>query len=975
MLRAPIPRPLVPTSSVFAACLLTALASPFVSEARGQQLRSSETAPAKLSVDVEAVLQHPALLPERVSGPAWRLEPRQQRRLVQVPFCVHPDTEPARLSQPAIRLSGARFVAWRFPHQGAGKGAFPGHAPRLFRRAVVHSDGTLEWDLARAIPGAELAAGGNPYELKLRPQRLRQRRPQHPDEAGTNRNNRQDREAERQARQEYRRKLEQFRQTRQRIDALPETFTQPPPQRLWAIFEIRADIDTLELESRGDEGGRTNGGVASAEASKQMQLLPWELSLKRLRLARQVTGAPTAGLPGDDVPPAERIGRLADWAEEGHPLSHRLVALAMKESELASDVPPRGPHHALVERLLSSTDAPARRAVAEALAAAGAPGKPAADLLRRHFDRLGPHGQLAALDALLQRDWQDREVYDQFVARANRLLHDEASLPVESVLSVLTERLDSSESGRSAAVLGITFGGMPPERQRAAARFVAEAAGESELAGRWLEQSLLDNPRLAVVETTLNALSGGEEAVADTGQSKSGAISGEAAAKKRPTDGASGSHGASADTSSEADRMAGGQQATKPGSPVHQTPASDMPGPPPMIGSDQRPGEAPRTSDTTRQPTAREESRVSGNRSSDEALVPLTTPDHPLLDWLTGDDADRRSGAWRSLQHFRLPKSTEADGGTVVERILAAALDEEPTPPEAVAFFRRQPGSVAAVGLARLAAEDSRDAGLAAARAFIGTDRSLADAFDSLQAADRVALGRRLYEAAGRSVSPAVGLLAVVGEPNPVSWFAARVADGDLPATEAWAEPFEGEAGLLRAVQASAGREPIAEATAAVLLARAEAPAEEAEAIGRVLAKRAGESVEALREAYREALREVRTRQLRGAGGRYRLAVRVERENGTRRHVLGQVQLVADGRSVRLATETLGLAVAVERPGIELVRPAELNNFGHDALNELPLGRLDGALTLRSQDDGRWAGEAALPDGGNLRVFLEPIGS
>jgi len=245
MLRAPIPRPLVPTSSVFAACLLAALASPFVSEARGQQLRSSDTAPAKLSVDVEAVLQHPALLPERVSGPAWRLEPRQQRRLVQVPLCVHPDTEPARLSQPAIRLSGARFVAWRFPHQGAGKGAFPGHAPRLFRRAVVHSDGTLEWDLARAIPGAELAAGGNPYELKLRPQRLRQRRPQHPDEAGTNRNNRQDREAERQARQEYRRKLEQFRQTRQRIDALPETFTQPLPQRLWAIFEIRANIDTL----------------------------------------------------------------------------------------------------------------------------------------------------------------------------------------------------------------------------------------------------------------------------------------------------------------------------------------------------------------------------------------------------------------------------------------------------------------------------------------------------------------------------------------------------------------------------------------------------------------------------------------------------------------------------------------------------------------------------------------------------------
>jgi len=299
----------------------------------------------------------------------------------------------------------------------------------------------------------------------------------------------------------------------------------------------------------------------------------------------------------------------------------------------------------------------------------------------------------------------------------------------------------------------------------------------------------------------------------------------------------------------------------------------------------------------------------------------------------------------------------------------------------------------------RVTAEGDIRSARRAARVLLGSGRRVADALDALDADGRARFAGRLYDRLAGSLSPVTGLIRADGTAL-TRFLGEALANGDLPDAAAWARAAGSEDALFG--YATGADDALARAAIAGLaaLAGADVPKQLAAASsfeGRRRGMRPGQ----FGAAWADVRQVIFTARLAEAAGDYRMLVTLRgrrpatadgggiasdpvlgtdpdanRSAGDVEHeerfVLGVVELVADGGTVRLGAGTPEITVPDDHLAIRLPSPGDLKNLEVEELQDLPLERIDGALDLLPDGHGGWSGGADLADGRRFELRLEP---
>ncbi|HEX7010694.1 MAG TPA: hypothetical protein VF184_11990, partial [Phycisphaeraceae bacterium] len=366
-----------------------------------------------------------------------------------------------------------------------------------------------------------------------------------------------------------------------------------------------------------------------------------------------------------------------------------------------------------------------------------------------------------------------------------------------------------------------------------------------------------------------------------------------------------------------------------------------------------------------------------------------------------------------------------AQDGDPLGLILEAALGRQPTPPQVALFLARQPPNPASTqALMRVVIEADSRASALAGRLILGSGRSIQRELQSLSAPQRGQFAARLYEAVRGQAPLVAGLLADPGRSTAINWFAQQIQARRLPEPSEWVQAFNSEQRLL---ELAASPDPaVAAGAVAALVASAGGDNLTAQELAQRFAQATDRSARGLEPAWRAAKQEIYIRRLSAAAGSYRLTllVRGQASNQPMRPMpggrpmppgavppppgmppmppdfpadpygdpflagprpealqqpvqmqitLGVVELIADGQSVRLGSQTVTLTVPQERLAIRIAQPHELKNFQNEQIAQLPLDRLNQPLDLLPQPDGSWRGGVEMLDGRVVELWMEPI--
>ncbi len=953
------PRPFVPLALLFPALFLAgpAPAQPAPPAPPAAEVNAEQATRPSIRLDIEALLTSPDVMPAQLSDPVWTFTPGPNRQLLLLPLAVTPGGEEATLTDPGIEVRGGRFFAWHinpderdeatFNQEPGGPGAaaggwggrllmdnnydlggrvpprqpgaanpqarpaIPPDAPTFTRGITVRPDGTLRWTLDRTIPGATVTEQDNDYTLKLRADRLRALEPERPQrqriEPGGGAN---PQEAARQRRTEqarYRTESEQFRELVNRVRSAPEQFEIPLPRRIYAVYEVSAAVPQLTIV--GPEP------------------LPWSISLNSLAALRGLSGQRGFG-GGANADQQAAVTSLAAAARDNHPLTHRLIAIALHKADLIGQSQPNGPLFNVLRSILQGRDEPAKRIVLGALVTTVPPTQGSVMLLRDAADQLTPEMQLASLRGMLRGDVNNPVEQREMVATVNRTLADEAGPDAGVALQAMVEqvgRVDLSQAGPGSAaaafVSGIDFERLPPHRRDQAIAYVIRDAGTEPLAAAWLNHRLLGSSDPAIVRRTLELIGRanvGSGVVADALRHLTTAVFGAPPEEAAPLD-------------------------------------------------------------------LRLSARIPIDATSHSIFRVLQHGD-PAVRELAWRAIGNFGGETRSRDGGAAAAPDE-----VISQVLRAGLAQSPTPPRLAAFLAPQRGSArATAGLVQLVIfADNPTARAQAARALHGSERpSLGNEVRSLEPEQRADFARGMYEALRGAAPLAADVLAEPAAESLASSFGDAVARGALPDAAELAEAFGGETELLNV---AAGPGPRAAAGAVgTLVAMAGGDEATARELAERFAQLPDRSLGAITEAWGVAKRDIYARRLAEAAGSYRLSVQFRpleydaqaygaQPGGLpatltpRSITIGVVDLSVEGDAAFLGNRTVTFTIPEERLALRMNNVTDLANFADANLASIGLERVQGPVDLLPQDDGTWRGEAMTPEGGTVDVRLEPV--
>lgn len=509
--------------------------------------QAQQPAEPHVQLDIAALLSDDRVFETTVESQVWSIQPQPGRRLIQVPVIVTPKAQETRLSAPSLKLRGGRFVAWRIirdqqetpDRQSAGyasdRGGYGGplsigslrniggvdltqldqpthptdptapqeaaaptealteEVPVLAREITVSPRGVMHWQLERAIPGAEVKTGDTGYLLKLRPDRLQALEPQRPDRAatrqgGTRPTAEQARQAAEQRRTdelEFRAKSQAYRELRDHVRDLPETFQAALPARLWAVYEVPER--TGELSFTGEPP------------------LPWSIREADLGALKQVASRSAGGaeLTAEDF---AAISQMTLMLADEHPLTQRIVAGVLSSASMFGRAQQGDALYRLIDKLLKGGDAQAARTATAGLASTVPPTPATLALLKGAFDQMDPGSKLLALGGLLSTQDNDPVGQRQMIETANQMIADPQGPGVVYVLEQLVAALADKPEGAALVGNGIRFDALEDAALDQAIIYTADAAGDSALAAQWMEQGLLGSTSPAVSRRTVEIL-------------------------------------------------------------------------------------------------------------------------------------------------------------------------------------------------------------------------------------------------------------------------------------------------------------------------------------------------------------------------------------------------------------------------------------------------------------------------------------
>lgn len=980
----------------------------FVAEARGQAAPADETLP-RVELRRDLLLTEDRVLDDKVDGSVWDVSPSAGRRLLQLPVRVLPGQAKALLDEPAIDVSGGRFVFWDLPgdestaSRGRGRGSrgrsadeptdaqllyqlaglltgnvepgvpeadhpspavvglpeVPADAPRLARELEVLPAGTesnpsssprVAWELTRNIPGGEVKSGNAdatfPYALLLDRDQLTEMEPERPDRLQRNAN-----ESSREFSARRRESDGEYRRLSLDYRDLQ--------QRVRALPE-RFEQDLPEVVWAVYEIGAFNDGWELQAGDAE----PWSMKFQDWELLTKLAGGSGRGnATGDGAFSEEEqreIIRLASIARDPHPWTQQVLATAVANSSIPGKAAENDAGAKLMAVVLAGSDPLARNRMVYALAQLEPATPAAAALLNDAARKLGePAIQLAALRAelgvqLAEGSERNGGGAGAGVAGAIRVTNDMLAAPdgpdAGLVIQQLLAAIPDTPEADTAVIGGVRFDQLPPSRFDAAVAAALRSVGEHPaVVGGWLNHQLLGSSDAKVVRRTLNLLMRADEpapVVSTLAQGLRNLVFGGPVADENTPDGAS--------------------------DPVDLTITAGL---------------------------------------------PLDSANHALFKLLNSGDPELRKQGWLVLRHFELtdqasssrrrgqadPAQGDLDPLTM---IVDAGLGRPDTPSSLVPFLARQPDEERAnEPLVRVLVWGNAPASRRAARALHGSGRSFGQALAERSADDREKFADRVYNDLGDGVEPVSGLMRneTSGRGGVAIWFADELADGVLPEPAAWAEAAGGETSLM--MSAVSTDEKLAAGAIAALTAAAGGDRElQYKMIDRFKDQRTTLSPAAMGEAWIDARKDIYTQRLAGAAGEYRVVITVtgtapadggagiasdpllgndpsvlqqQAEAGaisqTERTVLGVYKLVADGQSIKFVSGVPELDVPEDRLAIRIKTPSQLKSFGAEELKDLPLDRANQPLDLLPEENGAWRGDMVLGDGRGFELLMEPF--
>jgi hypothetical protein len=870
---------------------------------------------------------------------------------------------PAQQQAPDSPFGGLDLSAFDEPASddgpAGGAGQVSSDAPRLTRAVTLLPGDRLRWEVDRAIPGAEIRDGQQPYMLLLRGDRLRELEPDRPEitQRGDNEDPRAFLQRRREAERQYREQVAQFRDTRREVMDLPMEL-EAPGDRLMAVYQVIGDGSSLEVAEPGS-------GIQGVLRPEQLQTM------------RQISGA------GEGLVNAVRL------ASGGSVLDQRLAATALYSSNVMNQMRTGDPVYQAVRTLVNAEDPYTRRVALLGVVQSQPITRATATLLTEAASDLGPRARLTALRGLMTVESQadggrggngaGRAMVMQTAAGA---LRDPAGPATRDVLEALYEtldrtvvhsptgdaavgrggtELDADDPSTQALIAGLPLD-LPPDRLEGVLRFVLRQASAGDgLAGAWLDQRLLSEQAGPVMDQTLDLLAGAQQAQL---ASPGGAI----------------------DAMSLLDAARQGGIDPESLSGVVTSP-------------EQLEDDAPDQADAG--VAGGEPEAAAAGEVQLLGLIPIRGADHRLLQLLDAQGESRQL-AWRSLRHFRLDVAGGRFGGgdraeaelTPLQQIVRSGVAAEPTPEGLVPFLlaqqRTQRTEGLGVALLEVVLRGDDTAATAAAQAMTQGDvQTLSRAWNEKSAAQRGRLASRLYELAQREAPLPAQLLRSEQQPGAMNqWFVERVVQGELPEAIDFVERVGDDRQMLQLAQSPDPE--VAAAAAATLAASAGGDRREQSRLADEFA-RFRTQPEQLEQAWTDARQRIHLQRLADAAGSYALEAAVARRFDSSGRMLppgqqpdvddpalpftplGFVEMSVRDGQVQLGLPSVTVSVPEDRLALRIDDPASLKQLDAQGqvLGDLPL---EGAepLELLPREDGSWRGDIGATDGRRLVVRLVP---
>lgn len=481
----------------------------------------------KLEIDLARFLMDQMVFSAPADEPVWDLQPQPGRRFVLVPINIRPIGQIAELDRPDIEIKSARFVCWYVPKtekqeraesdrnlfaqdggfdlggatqpdqpaavlgpikddQGEAVPALPEDAPRLVREFTVYPDGRVIWELSRTFGGVEVKDGTDRYQLKLRPDRLRELEPERPDPVRRNSGEsaRDFAKRRREAQQAYREKQLEYRELRRTVVEAPDRFGQMMPPVVWAVFEINEVARFLEFEGPD---------------------LKWTLRLEQLQAIRENVDKRISG-DGPSSDDSARINKMRLAAQDNHRMTHLMIAMSLRSAEQVGKSRPGDPLYELIKTIIQGPSSTARTMMLRDLAATVPPTAATMQLLKFGGSHLTSEMKLTALQSSLAGNEQVQRPAE-VVAQAWGLMRDPNGPNAGVVLEAVAEKLAQSPEGRGLLLSSIDLGSLPDDRRDQAIAYIIRSSPTSKLSADWLNYQLIGSANPALAKRSLELLS------------------------------------------------------------------------------------------------------------------------------------------------------------------------------------------------------------------------------------------------------------------------------------------------------------------------------------------------------------------------------------------------------------------------------------------------------------------------------------
>jgi hypothetical protein len=903
-----------------------------------------------VQLDLDRLLTSDRVLENELSDAVWTVEAGSGRRFLQLPLQLHAADADYTLSRPPIELLSSRMMVWEVPDSSDAtdnrRGAQPNDDALPPDTDFSDLQALLDHDVAGDIEGSSgLTQDASIEEAE---QSIPENAPRIARDIVVKSNGRVSWEMDRAVPGEVNTGSEPY-MLKLRRDRLRELEPERPERLTRSSNESTREFDQRRRESAATyreasaeyrdlqeslrqlpetfhapippivwavfEIPASTGRIAVADPT----LGRWEIDLRDFEALRAIASGESADVYGST---------LRNLSAQNHPWSRELLTRAIIEGGTLQNLTANSPLASAVQAVLQSDHLASRNRMAMAITRLSPPNPAASRVLRSAASASGdPAMQLAALRASLRdatnasstssRSTADSNQLTAAARAANDLLHQPAELS-PSPVSILSELLEQTRSARNEPdplIRGVEFKDLPQDRLSAAIAAVIAAVDTDPLvASGWIDDQLLGSNDAATVRATLESL-----ALADA-------------------------------PSHIVKPIAHLLQDLTLGRPPADQPTTDL-----TLGQG----------------------------------IPLDSANHSMFLVLNSGDPEIRSLGWQVLRHFELPAASTSRGSTPTPEdedplamIVDAGLGQSPTPASLVLFLDRQPDKAPATeALIRVVIEGDAAASLRAARSLIGSERSIETPVVALSLEDRQKFADQVLLAAGLGKQPVSGLMQ---DPADVAakWFTGEIVDVGVPDPDQWADAYPDERALLQLISASNPQAAAGAVAALVAAAGGDVPTQWAMIDS--AQPMIGADLAAVTDAWSQTKRSIYALELAEAAGEYRLAL-ITSENTSdaagdpaagsirERHVLGIVELVGDGDTIRFANGVPALTVPNEYLAIRIEEPVQLKNLDMpDELKALPIEQAQGPLDLKPDGNGGWRGGLDLPEAGRFELLMEP---